>query len=323
MAESSRIDYEVCQHCGGIVRRSDEPDPSACPTCGAKDWKLNGTRVGDARNKPHKPDATEPIEVEAEIIEAEISPLASAERWLAGASERVAERRELYRPPKAIANDTQRKDAMAARAQVRKDVAEIDAERKAMLRSVEDGLKRFKASVKDVFSPLTDLDAEYKELLDAYEAQWKADRELELAQEYEAIAPDLVPLVPFRTILARYGQQRGKVWTNRSTNVEAAKDMLADAVEDIAGGERTVDELVDDEDREAIKARYFQTLDLQATLAEARRAKEQRERVRQLEDDIHELRMQQRITALTRYDGQGPEQVMRGLLESGTDSRRI
>jgi hypothetical protein len=33
--------------------------------------------------------------------------------------------------------------------------------------------------------------------------------------------------------------------------------------------------------------------------------------------------MQQRITALTRYDGQGPEQVMRGLLESGTDSRRI
>jgi MerR family transcriptional regulator/heat shock protein HspR len=27
--------------------------------------------------------------------------------------------------------------------------------------------------------------------------------------------------------------------------------------------------------------------------------------------------MRERITALTRYDGQGPEQVMRGLLESG------
>ena len=58
-------------------------------------------------------------------------------------------------------------------------------------------------------------------------------------------------------------------------------------------------------------------------LEREREIDELRARVRQLEDDIHELRMQQRITALTRYDGQGPEQVMRGLLESGTDSRRI
>jgi len=47
---------------------------------------------------------------------------------------------------------------------------------------------------------------------------------------------------------------------------------------------------------------------------------ELRARVRQLEDEIHELRMQQRIHALARYEGGGPEQVMRGLLESGLDS---
>jgi len=44
---------------------------------------------------------------------------------------------------------------------------------------------------------------------------------------------------------------------------------------------------------------------------------ELRARVRQLEEEVHEYRMQQRIHALARYDGTGPEQVMRGLLESG------
>ena len=58
-------------------------------------------------------------------------------------------------------------------------------------------------------------------------------------------------------------------------------------------------------------------------LEREREIDELRARVRELEDDIHELRMQQRITALTRYDGQGPEQVMRGLLESGGDGRRV
>ena len=44
---------------------------------------------------------------------------------------------------------------------------------------------------------------------------------------------------------------------------------------------------------------------------------ELRVRVRELEDEVHEYRMRERITALARYDGTGPEQVMRGLLESG------
>lgn len=39
-------------------------------------------------------------------------------------------------------------------------------------------------------------------------------------------------------------------------------------------------------------------------------------RVRELEDEVHEFKMQQRIVALARYEGQGPEQVMRCLLES-------
>ena len=42
---------------------------------------------------------------------------------------------------------------------------------------------------------------------------------------------------------------------------------------------------------------------------------ELRRRVRELEDEVHEYKMQEKITALARYDAQGsPEQTMRRLL---------
>ena len=44
---------------------------------------------------------------------------------------------------------------------------------------------------------------------------------------------------------------------------------------------------------------------------------ELRKRVRDLEEEVHEYRRRERITALARYDGAGPEQVMRGLLNKG------
>lgn len=44
---------------------------------------------------------------------------------------------------------------------------------------------------------------------------------------------------------------------------------------------------------------------------------EMRARIRELEDEVHEFRMQERIVALARYDGGSPEQVMRGLLDDG------
>lgn len=39
-----------------------------------------------------------------------------------------------------------------------------------------------------------------------------------------------------------------------------------------------------------------------------------RARIRELEDEVHELRMRERITSLARYEGSNPEMVMRGLL---------
>lgn len=44
---------------------------------------------------------------------------------------------------------------------------------------------------------------------------------------------------------------------------------------------------------------------------------ELRTKLRALEEEIHEFRMQQRITALARYEDSDPNQVMRRLLSSG------
>ena len=50
---------------------------------------------------------------------------------------------------------------------------------------------------------------------------------------------------------------------------------------------------------------------------------ELRARVRELEDEVHEFKMQEKITALARYDSEGsPEQVMRRLLLGGSSAEK-
>ena len=44
---------------------------------------------------------------------------------------------------------------------------------------------------------------------------------------------------------------------------------------------------------------------------------ELRRRVRELEEEVHELRMRERITALARYEGEGTDKVLSGLLGRG------
>ena len=55
-------------------------------------------------------------------------------------------------------------------------------------------------------------------------------------------------------------------------------------------------------------------------LAGVVRILDMRERAMQKDDEIDELRMREKITALARYDGSSPEQVLRGLLGSGSGS---
>lgn len=227
----------------------------------------------------------EPTMVDAEIIEEGISPLSKAEQWLAGARDRVSELAAQYRVPEEIADERAYKDAKASRAAVRKDAAELDAERKRMTREMDDALKRFRTDVKGVLEPLTELDAAYRAALDEYEARWGAQRRADLQEAYDEYAPDLVPLVPLDRLITRYGSERGKGWLMRSTNVEAAKAGLRGAIDGVAAGEQTLEAAVDPDDLEGAKADYFATLDLGRAIADAQARAAQRERVRRLEEE--------------------------------------
>lgn len=58
-------------------------------------------------------------------------------------------------------------------------------------------------------------------------------------------------------------------------------------------------------------------------LARERELDELRDRVRELEDEVHEFRVKERITTLARYDApSNPEQVMRRLLLGGSTAEK-
>ena len=233
-------------------------------------------------------------QVEATTIDAELGILSRSEMWLADARGRVAALAAQYPAPAEIETERAYKDAKANRTSVRKDASQLDAERKAMTREMDDALKRFRADVKDVLTPLTELDAAYKEALDAYEERWAKERLAELSEEYEGYAPDLMPLVPMERLLALRGSERGKAWLARGTTLAAAKASLCAAIDQVAADEQTLADSVDPEDLEAAKADLFTTLDLGSALRTARARADQRERVRRLEEERRRREEEQR-----------------------------
>lgn len=235
------------------------------------------------------------IEVETTTIDTELSTMSRAEQWLAATAEAVTGECAKYDVPESIGDDTELKAATDSRTAVRKAHKKYDDERKAMLRDVEDRIRQFKSEVKDVLSPLSDLDAEYKAVIDAYNDAWREQRRADLAQEYAKLAPDLVEhvdtdtgeiveaLVPFERVLERYGNETGMVWLNKTKWVLVLMS-LKNAVHDIEENEKALDSLISDpEDLESVKALYFLTLDYDRAMREADRLREQRERVRALE----------------------------------------
>lgn len=235
------------------------------------------------------------IEVEATTIDTELSTISRAEQWLAATAEAVADETAKYDIPGKIRDDEELDAAKRSRTEIRKAYKRYDDERKAMLRDIEDRIKKFKSEVKDVLSPLSDLDAMYKGAIDAYNDAWQKQRRADLAQEYAKLAPDLVEhvdtdtgeiveaLVPFERVLGKYGNETGMVWLNKTKWVLVLMS-LQNAVHDIREGEKALESLIDDSgDLESAKALYFSTLDYDRAMREAERLEEQRERVRALE----------------------------------------
>lgn len=237
--------------------------------------------------------SSEPIEVESTIIDTDVAALSASEEWLAQINERAAKFAEQFKP-RDVTSDQDYKRSKKARADANAEIKAIDQERKNMTAAIKRAVREFEGGAKLAIEPLTQIVDQYDEKNQAYERKWRADREAGLAQEYEDMAPFLVPLVPFPKIMAKYGNQKGKGWLNRTTNIEAAKDMLAEAVEQVAQAEKTIDSMVEETYREGAKARYFKTLDLQATLNEEAEAKDQRERVARLEQERAEREREER-----------------------------
>lgn len=235
-------------------------------------------------------------EVTPDVIDVDMTPLTGAERWLSDVRERVADVAAQYHAYEIGDGDTLAQ-AKRERASVRRDIDEIDQQRKSLTRVIDDAVRRFRDDTKDVLKPLRDLDVAYKAEIDAYAERAAQRRRQALVETYEELAPLLaIPsedgraLVPFDKVVERFGMgQKGKKWLLPSTNVEEAKRELAEALGDIQECESIITNSVNPDDVAVAKSVYFDTLDLAEALAEVERRSRQRRRLEALERERQEM----------------------------------
>lgn len=200
--------------------------------------------------------------------------------------------------PREIETEDEFKQSKRERSGARKDIAELKGRYDQQMRAFKDAIRDADARVKAALEPLALIDSGYKEQVDAYEARWKSQRLANLAEAYGDYAPDLADLVPFERLRARFGNEKGKQWDARALSDGQAEEAMRQAVQVIANDERTIEDApYAPEDKAALKADYFQTLDLSGSLRRTQEAKEQRERVARLEQERREREAEARRMA--------------------------
>lgn len=219
--------------------------------------------------------------VQAEVIDTP-AQMSGAQAWLSDKAGRVIELAETY-TPFDIKSEREYQDAKRQRAGLRSEISSIDAERKDMTRSIEKAVKNFKAGAKDLLAPLTDADEGYKARMAEWDELRVSQRREHLEQSYLEFAPQLAPLVPFDRLCERFAAE-GK-WFTRSKSEAEDERSMRHAVSAIADDEKQIDMWqLDAGDKEAMKAEYFNTLDLHAAAVKAQALREQRANVRALEE---------------------------------------
>lgn len=219
--------------------------------------------------------------VQAEVIDTP-AQMSGAQAWLSDKAGRVTELAETY-TPFDIKSEREYQDAKRQRAGLRSEISSIDAERKDMTRSIEKAVKDFKAGAKDLLAPLTDADEGYKARMAEWDELRVSQRREHLEQSYLEFAPQLAPLVPFDRLCERFAAE-GK-WFTRSKSEAEDERSMRHAVSAIADDEKQIDMWqLDAGDKEAMKAEYFNTLDLHASAVKAQALREQRANVRALEE---------------------------------------
>ncbi|MDY4522484.1 MAG: hypothetical protein SPD80_02680 [Atopobium sp.] len=222
---------------------------------------------------------TETVQAQATVIDDELRELSEADKWLASIQERVDTIVGDYSPHE-IVSQADYKDSKLARTQARKEIKAITDEAAARLKVIKDFVSTVEAGKRKALQPLNTIDADYKHYLEQWEALVIDSKLQDVEAAYMDYAPALVELVPFSKLRAKYAAE--EKWENLSTNSEAIKQSLYKHVDQIAEDEQTIDaQDVDEAERKAMKADYFQTLDL----GEVLRKSSERLRVAKLEEE--------------------------------------
>lgn len=249
------------------------------------------------------------IEAEATTIDTELATTSALDQLVANITTEAARLATEYMP-REIEGEDDYKQSKRERSAARKDIAELRSAYDQQMRAIKDAVRDADARVKAALDPLARIDSGYKAEVDAYEARWKSQRIAYLSEAYSDFAPDLVPLVPFERLMARFGTEKGKQWDARSLSDGQAEEAMRQAVERIAADEKTIESSpYEAQDKAALKADYFQTLDLSGALRRTQEAKEQRERVARLEQERREREAEARRRAEAAAAAQAAIQV--------------
>lgn len=219
-------------------------------------------------------------EVTPEVIDVP-EVISGAERWLAEQRAKVAEIAEEYRPHEITSGDDYR-ESKRARAQARKAIKAVEDARRQQVGAIKDAVRDFEAQVRDLLTPLSGVDADYKAALAEWERLTIESRTQEVAAWYAETQGDVAAMVPFETIWARYAH--AEKWDLYGADLVQIEQDVAGVVDSIEQDMQTLDSApYEPEDKASVKTEYLRTLDLSGALRSADEARRRRERMAEVE----------------------------------------
>ena len=219
-------------------------------------------------------------EVTPEVIDVP-EVISGADRWLAEQRAKVSEIAKEYVPHEITSGDDYR-ESKRARAQARKAIKAVEDARRQQVGAIKDAVRDFEAQVRDLLTPLSGVDADYKAALAEWERLTIESRTQEVAAWYAETQGDVAQLVPFETIWQRYAH--GEKWDLYGANLVQIEQDVAGVVDSIEQDLATLDSApYEQEDKANVKAEYLRTLDLSGALRSADEARRRRERMAEVE----------------------------------------
>ncbi|MDD6565360.1 MAG: DUF1351 domain-containing protein [Parafannyhessea umbonata] len=219
-------------------------------------------------------------EVTPEVIDVP-EVISGADRWLAEQRAKVAEIAKEYVPHEITSGEDYR-ESKRARAQARKAIKAVEDARRQQVGAIKDAVRDFEAQVRDLLTPLSGVDADYKAALAEWERLTIESRTQEVAAWYAETQGDVAAMVPFETIWQRYAH--AEKWDLYGANLVQIEQDVAGVVESIEQDLATLDSApYEPEDKAAVKLEYLRTLDLSGALRSADEARRRRERMAEVE----------------------------------------